>query len=168
MLLRVNDGVLRGSVEKYVTCNREDPGSNRIRALRFLWHCTLAWNFRALFYFGKTQKIHECICCCHDMIEIMLRAALNCIQSVNQHTLRCTWYNISTTVHKAPRCWFLISVYSSWLPAWATPQKDCQLLRGIVQGYRTKLLRAPPGSLTCSAYSTVTRDLGLTFHPQDY
>ena len=30
------------------------------------------------------------------------------------------------------------------------------MLRGIVQGYRTKLLRAPPGSLMCSAYSTVT------------
>ena len=35
------------------------------------------------------------------------------------------------------------------------------------QGYRTKLLRAPPGSLTCSVYSTVTRDLGLTSHPKD-
>ena len=26
----------------------------------------------------------------------------------------------------------------------------------------------PPGSLTCSVYSTVTRDLGLTAHPKDY
>ena len=37
---------------------------------------------------------------------------------------------------------------------------------GIVQRYRTKLLRAPPGSLlTCSVYSTVTRDLGLKSYP---
>ena len=46
-----------------------------------------------------------------------------------------------------------------------TPRK--WLLRGIVQGYRTKLLRALPGCLTCLAYSTVTRDLGLTSHPKD-
>ena len=31
----------------------------------------------------------------------------------------------------------------------------------------TKLLRAPPGSLTCSVYSTVTRDLGLTSDSRD-
>ena len=56
----------------------------------------------------------------------------------------------------------VIFVYLSTLP------EDGYLLRGIVQGYRTKLLRIPPGSLTCSAYSTVTRDLGLTSHPKDY
>ena len=59
------------------------------------------------------------------------------------------------------------SVYLSSLPDAPTP-KDGYLLRGIVQGYRTKLLRAPPGSLTCPAYSTVKRDLGLMSHPKDY
>ena len=54
--------------------------------------------------------------------------------------------------------WLVISFYlSSLLVAPRT-----QLLRAIVQGYRTKLLRPPPCSLTCSLYSIVTRDLGLT------
>ena len=42
-----------------------------------------------------------------------------------------------------------------------------QSLRGTVLGYRKKLLRASPGSLTYALYSTVTRDLGLKSHPKD-
>ena len=37
----------------------------------------------------------------------------------------------------------------------------------IVQGYRTKLLRATPGSLVCSVYSIVTWDLCLKSHPKE-
>ena len=33
--------------------------------------------------------------------------------------------------------------------------------------FRTKLLRDPSGSLTCSVYRTVTRDLGVKSHPKD-
>ena len=43
-----------------------------------------------------------------------------------------------------------------------------QLFWGIVKGYRTKLLRILPGSLTCLAYSSITGDLGLTSHLEDY
>ena len=54
------------------------------------------------------------------------------------------------------------------------PQKMVSFLRGIVQGYRTKLRRAPPGSLVCSVYSTVTLLYStvtllystVTLHPQ--
>ena len=45
--------------------------------------------------------------------------------------------------------------------------EDGYLLRGIVQGYRTKLLRALSGSLTCSVNNTVTQDLSLKFHAND-
>ena len=34
-----------------------------------------------------------------------------------------------------------------------------QLLRGIVQGYRTKLPRAPPSSFTCSSHGTSVSSL---------
>ena len=54
------------------------------------------------------------------------------------------------------RSWLLISVYLSSLPV--AHLSDAPRRR-LVQGYRTKLLRAPPGSLTCSMYSNVTRDL---------
>ena len=40
------------------------------------------------------------------------------------------------------------------------------VVTGDCQGYRTKLLRALPGSLTCSVYSTIIRDLGLKSHPK--
>ena len=39
--------------------------------------------------------------------------------------------------------------------------------KGVVLGYRTKLLRIPPGSFTCFAYNTVTWDLRLASHPKD-
>ena len=61
----------------------------------------------------------------------------------------------------------LVGYFRLFIVATGCPS-DGYLLRGIVQGYRTKLLRAPPGSLTCSAYSTVTRDFGLTSHPKGY
>ena len=35
-------------------------------------------------------------------------------------------------------------------------EREGIIFREIVQGYRTKLLRAPPGFLTCSLYSTIT------------
>ena len=73
-------------------------------------------------------------------------------------------YNVSSRF-----LWLFSFIYCRYrLPILATPAEDGYLLRGIVQGYRTKLLRNPPGSLTCSAYSTVTRDLGSTSHPKDY
>ena len=52
------------------------------------------------------------------------------------------------------------------LPPRPPPPRRRLVVTGIVQG--TKLLRIPPGSLTCSAYSIVTPDLGLTSHPKDY
>ena len=54
-------------------------------------------------------------------------------------------------------------------PSERRPQKTVRpsCYGGIVQVYRTKLLRTPPGSLTCSVYSTVTRILGLKSHPRD-
>ena len=49
-----------------------------------------------------------------------------------------------------------ISVYLSSLPVahLSDAAEDVKLSRGIVQEYRTKLLRAPPSSLTSSVYST--------------
>ena len=65
-------------------------------------------------------------------------------------------------IAEATGCWlFFPFIYRRYqLPISATPQK--KLLRWIVQRYRTKLLRAPPSSLTFSAYSTVT--LGSRFN----
>ena len=65
--------------------------------------------------------------------------------------------------------WLVISVYLSSQPVahLSDAPRRRLVVTGIVQGYRTKLLRVPPGSLTCSTYSTVTRDLGLTSHPTD-
>ena len=56
----------------------------------------------------------------------------------------------------------VIFVYLPSLPVahLSEAPEDGQLLRGIVQGYSTKLTRILPSSLTCSAYSTVTRDIG--------
>ena len=66
-------------------------------------------------------------------------------------------------------CLKVISVYLSSLPV--AHLSDAPRRRLVVTGdsarYRTKLLRILPGTLTCSAYSTVTRDLGLTSHPKD-
>ena len=49
------------------------------------------------------------------------------------------------------------------LPILVMPQDDSLLLRGKVQEYRTKLLRALPGSLTCLSYSTVSSERQLVF-----
>ena len=76
-----------------------------------------------------------------------------------------------STVKKTKLVWFglVISVYLSSLPvAHLSEAPRRQLLQRIVQGYRTKQLRARPGSLACAAYSTVTRDLGLTSHQKNY
>ena len=63
--------------------------------------------------------------------------------------------------------YFRLFIVATGCPSERRPQKTVSCYGGIVQGYSTKLLRIPPGSLTCSAYSTVTRDLGLTSHPKD-
>ena len=57
--------------------------------------------------------------------------------------------------------WLVIFVCLSSLPVahLSDALRRRLVVRGIVQGYRTKLLRIPPGSLTCSVYDTVTRDL---------
>ena len=62
----------------------------------------------------------------------------------------------------------VISVYLSSLPvAHLSDAPGRRLVLGeglIVQGYRTRLLSVPHGSVTYSAYSTVTQDLVLTSH----
>ena len=66
--------------------------------------------------------------------------------------------------------WLVVFVNLSSLPVAHlsdAPQKTVSCYVGIVQGYSTKLLRAQLGSLTCSMYSTVTRDIGLKSHPKD-
>ena len=67
------------------------------------------------------------------------------------------------------RGWLVISVYLSSLPVARMSDviRRRLVITGEVQGYRTELLRAPSGSLTYSACSTVTRDLGLKSHPKD-
>ena len=57
----------------------------------------------------------------------------------------------------------VISVYLSSLPA--AHLSDAPRRRLVVTGDSARI---PPGSLTYSAYSTVTRDLGITSHPKDY
>ena len=61
----------------------------------------------------------------------------------------------------------IIFVYLSLLPVaqLSDAPRRRLVVTGIVQGYKTKLLRAPHGSFTCLAYSSVTRDLGLRSHP---
>ena len=65
--------------------------------------------------------------------------------------------------------WLVICVYSWSLPVAHLSDAPGRWL--VVTGdsarYRKKLLRIRPGSFTCSAYSTVTRDLSLTSHPKD-
>ena len=65
--------------------------------------------------------------------------------------------------------WLVISGYLSSLPV--AHLSDDPRRRLVNTGDSTriqdKLLRIPPGSLTCSVYSTVTRDLGLKSHPKD-
>ena len=59
---------------------------------------------------------------------------------------------------------FLVSVYLSSLQVAhlsVPPPHGGYLLWRTVPGYRTKLLRAPPGSLRWSASSTVIWELGL-------
>ena len=63
----------------------------------------------------------------------------------------------------------VISVYLQWL---TVAHLSRALRRWLVvtrdsERYRMKLLRIPPGSFTCSAYSTITQDHGLTSHPKD-
>ena len=64
---------------------------------------------------------------------------------------------------------WVISIYLSSLPV--AHMNDAPRRRLVVTGdsagYRTKLLRIPPGSFTRLVYSTVTQDLGLTSHPKD-
>ena len=61
--------------------------------------------------------------------------------------------------------YFRLFIVATGCPSERHPQKI--VVTGDVQDYRTKPLRAPPGSLTCSVYSTVTRDLGLKSHLKD-
>ena len=56
---------------------------------------------------------------------------------------------------------FHLFIVATGCPSEPCFTEDGYLLRGIVQGYRRKLLRAPTCFLTCSVYSTVTQDLGL-------
>ena len=67
-------------------------------------------------------------------------------------------------VDRMRRIWLVISVYLSSLPV-------VHLRPLVVSGdsarIQDELLRTSPGSLTCSAYSTVTWDLGLRSHPKD-
>ena len=63
----------------------------------------------------------------------------------------------------------IICVYLSLLPVAHmsnTPRRQL-LVMGVSARIQDKLLRAMPGSFTCSAYSTVTWDLGLTSHLKD-
>ena len=64
----------------------------------------------------------------------------------------------------------VIFVYLSSLPVahLSDALGICLVVTGIVHGYRTKLLKIPPGSLMRSAYSTFTRDLSLMPHPKDH
>ena len=65
--------------------------------------------------------------------------------------------------------WLVIFVYLLSLPVAHlrdAPRRQL-VVTGIVQGYIKKLLRAPPGSFTYSAYSTITLDLGLTSYRKD-
>ena len=78
------------------------------------------------------------------------------------YTLR---FSIFDSVTETPSFLCLvISVYLSSLQVahLSDAPRRRLVVTGIVQGYRTKLLRALSGSLTCSLYSTVTWDLGLT------
>ena len=65
---------------------------------------------------------------------------------------------------------FIVFIVPTGCPSERRPppaRKTASCYGGIVQGYRTKLLRASPGPLTCSVCSTVTRDLGFKSHPKD-
>ena len=61
---------------------------------------------------------------------------------------------------------FRLFIVATGCPSERCPQKTVSCYGGV-QGYRTKLLRIPPGTLTCSMYSTITWDLGLTSHLKD-
>ena len=66
------------------------------------------------------------------------------------------------------RCWLIgYFVYLSALEVAHMSDIPRSCYQGIVEGYRTKLLRIPPGSLMGSVYSTVTWDLGLKSLPKD-
>ena len=81
-----------------------------------------------------------------------------------------------------PRLWITVNLIRNWLAGWLFPfiycrcrfpiretaPEDGKLLWGIVLGYKTKLLRALPGSLACPAYIIVTWDLGFTSCPKEH
>ena len=71
---------------------------------------------------------------------------------------------VSSTANPKMTRGLIIFVYLSSLPVdhLSDAPRRRLVVTGIVQGYR-----APPGSLTCSVYSTVTRYLGLKSHPKD-
>ena len=71
--------------------------------------------------------------------------------------------------------YIVISVYLSSLPVAHLSNAPPPPRRLVVTGDGAKIQEEttessawPPGSLTCSEYITVTRDLGLTSHPKDY
>ena len=87
-------------------------------------------------------------------IEISLKSQISAAEP--WHTLGTVWLVVSiylstllvVRLSDAPRRWLVVMDDSS--------------------RYRTKLLRAPPGSLTLLVYRTVTGDLCLMSHPKDY
>ena len=63
--------------------------------------------------------------------------------------------------------YFLLFIVTFSCPSEQRPKMTVSCYRGIVQGYRTKLPRVLPGSLTCSAYSTIAWDPGLQSYWKD-
>ena len=61
---------------------------------------------------------------------------------------------------------FVLGGFCPWgfCPGGVCPRVVCSTLSARIQD---ETLRALPGSLTCSVYSTVTRDLGSKSHPKD-
>ena len=62
--------------------------------------------------------------------------------------------------------YFRLFIVATGCPSDNAPRRRT-VVTGIVQGYRTKQLRAPSGSSTCSVLSAVTWDLGLKSYPKD-
>ena len=102
----------------------------------------------------------------HDVSEFQLQ--------LNPHSTSQDWpiKLVSLSPTASSDCWsvgyFCLFIIATGCPSEQCPQKTVSFYGEIVQGYRTKLLRAPPSSLMCLAYSTVTRDLGLTAHLKDF
>ena len=61
-------------------------------------------------------------------------------------------YVLHSDDKSAFKIWLIISIYVSSLPFahLSDALRKWLVITGIVHGYRTKLLRALPGSLTCS------------------